>query len=199
MGFVSKESSGTNRQPSLLGDKLRFLYENEGYQGAWECKFEVKVVSELVGKGVFTTEHMKKGSIIWDESKHLNKSYTLVELEKWLDESPELAPEVLKFGYMWDDRFYLPLDSGKWCNHSKTSPSTTWCKTIEELADLRGVPVESVPKNEFSIDYNYAARDLQPGDELTEDYTDSYHEPAGYVELCRKHNIISIVEIGRMF
>jgi len=178
-------------------DSLKFLYENDSFPGAFECKFEVKNVNDVVGKGVFTTQHIKKGAVVWNHKKSLAASYTIEELKKLLDESPELAAPVLDYGYMWRGTFFLPLDASKYVNHGKT-PSIKLVKSKQELADLRGVPVDAIPPHEYNLEDAYATRDLVPGDEILEDYMD-YHETAGYLELCRKYNSIPSIEVGKMF
>jgi len=195
----NKEQGSSSVPKAKLPNTNRFnsLYENDSYPGAFEYKFEVKQVNHVVGKGVFTTEHVKKGSLVWNHEKSMYATYTLEELQKYIDESPELAPPILKYGYMWGEKFYFPLDGSKYCNHSKT-PSMKCVNSIQDLADLRGVPLEALSPYEYNFDHCYATRDLKPGDEITDDYRD-YGEPPGYLELCRKHNILSIVEVGRRF
>jgi len=178
-------------------DSFKFLYENDSFPQAFECKFEVKYVNDVVGKGVFTTQHVKKGATVWNHKKSLAASYTIEELNKWFEESPELAPPVLDYGYMWRGTFFLPLDASKYVNHGK-SPTIKLVKSKQELADLRGVPVEAIPPHEYNLEDAYATRELVPGDEIVEDYAD-YHETADYLELCRKYNSIPSVEMGKMF
>jgi len=178
-------------------DTFKFLYENDNFPGAFECKFEIKYVNDVVGKGVFTTQNVKKGAIVWNHEKSLAACYTIEELEKLLNRSPELAAPILDYGYMWNGEFCLPLDASKYCNHSK-DPSITVVKSKQELADLRGVPVEKIPPHEYHLDNAYATRDLVPGDEIRDDYRD-YHETAAYVELCRKYNSIPSIEVGKRF
>jgi len=185
------------RDQGRTADKLKFLYENDDFPGAFECKFEVKYVDDVVGKGVFTTQHVKKGAIVWNHTKSLSATYTTEELKKLLKLSPELAAPILDYGYMWDGIFCLPLDASKYCNHSK-KPSITVVKSIQELADLRGVPVEKVPPNDFHLDNAYATHDLVPGEEIRDDYRD-YHETEGYLELCREYNSIPSIEVGKKF
>jgi len=178
-------------------DSFKFMYENDSFPGAFEIKFEVKHVNDVVGKGVFATQHVKKGARVWNHKKSMAATYTIEELKNWLNESPQLAPPILDYGYMWNGTFFLPLDASKYCNHGK-NPSIKLVKSIQELADLRSVPVETIPPHEYSLEDAYATRDLVPGDEISEDYRD-YHETEGYLELCRKYNSIPSIEVGNMF
>merc|ERR1719419_543066 len=57
-------------------DSLKFLYENDNHPGAFEIKFEVKHVNDIIGKGVFTTQHVKKGARLWNHKMALVAKYT---------------------------------------------------------------------------------------------------------------------------
>jgi len=177
-------------------DSLKFLYENDNHPGAYEIKFEVKEINDVVGKGVFVKQHVKKGDRLWNHKLAKVAKYTIEELEKWFEESPEVAAPILDYGYMWKGDFCLPLDGSKYTNHHKNN-SMTNVFSIQELADLRGVPVETVPPDHFSLEDEYASFDLAPGDEITENYRD-YHETPAYIELCRKYNSIPSVELGNI-
>jgi len=183
-------------QGRTTADSLKFLYENDNHPGAYEVKFEVKDVNDVVGKGVFVTQHVKKGARLWNHKLAKVAKYTTDELKKWFNECPEVAAPILDYGYMWNGDFCLPLDGSKYTNHNKNNTMTN-VHTIQELADLRGVPVEAVPLDEFSLEDEYANCDLVPGDEITENYRD-YHETPGYLELCRKYNSIPSKELGHV-
>jgi len=188
---VQRDERGSSR------DKIKFLYEHDSHSGAFEIKFEVKHVNEEVGKGVFTTQHVKKGARVWNDKNSLEATYTTEELKKLFNESPELAEPILDYGYMWNGMFNLPLDASKYCNHSKT-PSANVVKSKQELADLRGVQVEEIPPDEYSLLDAYATRDLVPGEEITMDYRE-YDETPGYLELCQMYDSIPSIECGKMF
>jgi uncharacterized protein len=101
-------------------------------------------VNDVVGAGVFATQFIPKGTIVWildDLDQRLDKSYV-----DSLD--PLRQQEVIRYGYRnCHGNYILCWDLGRFMNHSN-SPN---------VVDL-------------AYEFEVASRDIYPGEQLTCDY-----------------------------
>jgi len=105
---------------------------------------EVKFISPEKGYGVVATKLIPKGTITWALDK-LDRVFTPDQLGKFRDKYYELLVT-----YCYRDRkgnFILCWDNGRFVNHSFNSSCITTC-----------------------YDFELAVKDIQPGEEITDDY-----------------------------
>jgi len=107
-------------------------------------KIELKFVNKEVGYGVFATEFIPAGTITWVLDK-LDREFTPSEFEKM----DPLYQEVLDIYSYRNNKgnFILCWDNGRFINHSFKSNCLT-----------------------TAYDFEIAIRDIQPGEQLTDDY-----------------------------
>lgn len=105
---------------------------------------ELRLVSPEVGMGVFATAFIPKGTIVYSA----DPLEITISRKNPLIENPALNPYIKKYGYVdQKGRYIISWDHAKYVNHS-CSPNT------------------------ISTGYGFeiAIRDIQPGDEITDDY-----------------------------
>ena len=105
---------------------------------------EVKFISPEKGYGVVATKLIPKGTITWALDK-LDRLFTPEQLGKFHGKYYELL-----ITYCYRDRkgnFILCWDNGRFVNHSFNSSCITTC-----------------------YDFELAVKDIQPGEEITDDY-----------------------------
>ena len=104
--------------------------------------------SPIHGTGVFLTQPVKKGDLIWRFDARIDRVYTPQEIEAL----PEHVQRYLYTYCTWHEQtglYVLCGDNGRYFNHSD-APSTI--------------------SNAISFGEDRAARDLAAGEELTSDY-----------------------------
>lgn len=120
-------------------------------------KTRLRFVSDAVGHGVFATELIPRGTVVWA----LDPLDQRISLEAF-DELPPKAQEIVKhYAYLGDGEWILCWDEGRYVNHS-CAPS------------LRS----------FGFDAMVATRDILPGEEITCDYAESCNEQEELACLC---------------
>ncbi len=105
-------------------------------------------MSSIHGIGVFTTEPVKKGQLVWRFDSRIDRVYSEDELESL----PERTQRFLRMYLTYYDQAKLWVlcgDHGRHFNHSD-EPSTI--------------------SDSIAFGHDYAARDLPAGTELTSDY-----------------------------
>lgn len=148
-----------------------------------QVAFEVKA-SEGKGLGLFVTEFVPKGTMVWKFSESSTKSMTEAEVRLWLKKLEELEGRdacraFMEHIYCWEGKGIKILDEGTYTNHSR---KRRCC----------GVPPEGFANDGQS---SYAIRDLHPGDEILEDYSD-YESPDWYLELCQAYGAMPTSKIA---
>jgi len=104
--------------------------------------------SAIHGLGVFLTQPVPKGGLIWRFDSRIDRVYSLAEV----DSLPPHVQAYLRTYSTWHaptQLFVLCGDNGRFFNHS-TDPTTV--------------------SNAVSFGEDHARRDLAAGDELTSDY-----------------------------
>jgi uncharacterized protein len=104
--------------------------------------------SPIHGLGVFLTQPVRRGELIWRFDPRIDRVY----VEEEIAALPEHLQRYLRTYSTWHETtglYVLCGDNGRYFNHSN-SPSTT--------------------SNAISFGEDRAARDLEAGDELTSDY-----------------------------
>lgn len=107
-------------------------------------KTEIKFISKEIGYGVVATEFIPAGTITWVLDK-LDREFTPLQIQ----EMPAIYQEILDYYTFRNNHgnFVLCWDNGRYVNHSFNSNCLT-----------------------TAYDFEIAIRDIQPGEQLTDDY-----------------------------
>ena len=105
---------------------------------------EVQFINEVVGYGVVAKKFIPKGTITWVQDD-LDRVFTASEVEKM---HPEIQEQVEKYCFR-NNKGHLVLcwDQAKYVNHSFNANCLS-----------------------SAYDFELAVRDIQPGEQLTDDY-----------------------------
>lgn len=105
---------------------------------------ELRFINNEIGYGVVATELIPKGTVTWVRDK-LDRDFTAMELMEY----EELYQQILSKYCFRDNagKFVLCWDNGRFVNHSFRSNCLS-----------------------TAYDFELAVRDIQPGEELTDDY-----------------------------
>ncbi|MFC0878326.1 SET domain-containing protein [Saccharicrinis sp. FJH2] len=105
---------------------------------------ELKFISEEIGYGVVATKTIPAGTIIWVHDK-LDREFTLQEIQNM---EPVYQSVILNYTFRNNKGNYIFCwDNGRFINHSFKSNCLS-----------------------TAYDFEIAIRDIQPGEELTDDY-----------------------------
>lgn len=117
------------------------------------------------GKGIICRQFVKEGSIVYSLDKDLAKvSVDMEDLEEYLSKFPDKT-DILNHGYCSEGKFIdLQYSDARFTNHSFNPPL----------------------KYNMNIECSVAVRDIQPGEELTENYSD-YDIPDVYNTFMEKY------------
>jgi len=121
--------------------------------------------SNIAGIGLFAAEFVAKDSIIWEYDPIYDKVYTQEEFDNAVDLYKQF---LTTYCFRFIDKYYLCIDNARFFNHSD-SPN---CYSSDF--------------NEMQLGFTRALRDIQPGEELTDDYTGF-----GFTEKDREWNSIN--------
>lgn len=107
-------------------------------------KTEIKFISKEIGYGVVATEFIPAGTITWVLDK-LDREFTPLQIQ----EMPAIYQEILDYYTFINNNgnYVLCWDNGRYVNHSFNSNCLT-----------------------TAYDFEIAIRDIQPGEQLTDDY-----------------------------
>jgi uncharacterized protein len=102
------------------------------------------------GMGLFADEFIPKGMLIWKFDPESDK---IISMEEFRSMDDKEKSKIRTYGYstIGSENIKWLMDNGKYVNHSES------------------------PNLKFISDSSYAIRDIQQGEELTEDYSD-YNE-----------------------
>jgi hypothetical protein len=101
------------------------------------------------GIGLFTNEFIAKDTIIWEFTHNVDKCYTEDEFSKFNELEKEF---LITYCFMFNGIYYLCVDNARFFNHSN-NPN---CYSSEF--------------NVNNLGYTKALRDIQPGEELLDNY-----------------------------
>tara|TARA_R100001369_G_scaffold29172_4_gene52656 strand:+ start:145543 stop:146130 length:588 start_codon:yes stop_codon:yes gene_type:complete len=105
---------------------------------------EVRFISEEIGYGIVATKLIPEGTITWVQDE-LDQVYTSQEVQKMMPHTQEM---IDKFTFRNNKGNYVMCwDTAKYVNHSFNSNCLS-----------------------TAYDFEIAIRDIQPGEELTDDY-----------------------------
>lgn len=109
--------------------------------------------SSISGIGLFAVEFIPKDTIVWEFDKNVDESFTKEEVEN-LPEPKRTEIESLYFAYVSKQTgLYINCgDDAKYTNHSSLPNIGTKQGEFEEIC--------------------YALRDIQKGEEITQNYND---------------------------
>ena len=140
-----------------------------------------RVGDSAFGKGLFATHFIPAGTLMWKYRcgprgapgvnvwSYANEAETRARLA-------ELAPAEAEFFmdhvYAFDGKLNEITDDGHYWNHSET-PNT-------------GLPPRNAPG--YCIESTYSVRDIQPGEELLDDYG-TYAYEDWYDKLCAEYRV----------
>ena len=145
------------------------------------------------GRGVFATEAIPSGSIVW---RHVAGQYSVYDEGSLISHLSSVsdgeAMYVLEHIYcMHEFPKYMirVLDDGALINHSDHPTLGTHTKPAKDK-DFAATSPEAVSaallRDYFSL---VAIRDIEEGEELTLDYNDDTDDPAYYHDLCEKYGV----------
>lgn len=105
---------------------------------------EIRFIDEKIGVGVFATKFIPKGTIVW-----VADDLDMILEEEYVESLDEMRREIIyKYSYLdSQDRYIVNWDHAKYMNHSFRP----------NCADT-------------AYELQLAARDIQPGEQLTTDY-----------------------------
>jgi len=145
---------------------------------------EVRYINEEIGKGVFSLEFIKKGTLLW--LPNLVKKYSkeevyliINEMENNNNQEDEISIWLRQAFILSNDLDNLCVnisDDGRFVNHS-SNPNT-------------GYASESEP--------SIALRDISINEELTCDYS-GLGSPLWYKSLCKKFNVLPTDEVAKLY
>eukprot|EP01041_Mallomonas_annulata_P010141 gene10141-21152_t len=159
----------------LLDHSQPHISTSSGFQ----IKYEIKESSPIMGLGIFTTQFIPKGTLIWKYKQNENvlayKGYEAVK-QRLAELNKEEQDFFMSHVYLYDGVVNEIIDDGKFWNHSE-SPNT-------------GYGSSSSTTTGEDIDWNssYAMRDIQAGEELLDDYG-IYEYPPWFIQLAQEYNI----------
>ena len=130
--------------------------------------------SKMGGLGLFASDKICKGEIVWQQSVALEKEFTEKELEQLSDYEKNL---ILKYSIFWDDKYTFYLDEAKYFNHS---------------CDANTVDVDVLDSTEYEV----AMRDIGKGEEVTWNYL-TCKTGAGFVCRCGSQNCVGRIFSGK--
>ena len=143
-----------------------------------QVAYEVRE-SPIAGRGIFVTEPVRRGALIWRCSEESVKEHDEASLRARLaGMAPEEAKLKLEYIYCWEGMAVEILDDAYLWNHA-ASPNTG------NHPDGDGDGVSS-----------YALRDIEAGEELTDDYA-TFVDLPWFEKLCLEYGASSCIEVGR--
>ncbi len=122
------------------------------------------------GKGIISEEYIPKDTLIWEFQPQEAKIFGQPsELEHFLsDKSHEEKLKILSHIFCSGSEAILLMDDTQYTNHD--SNSNTY--------------------NSPDLKKNFAARDIHPGEEMTDNYG-KFHELDWFEEICKKYSMVS--------
>ena len=105
--------------------------------------------SGIHGLGVFAEEEIKKGEIVWKFNKLVDSVIDETDLKSFDDDYQNY---IKHYSYKTDDKYIFCGDNGKYVNHS-------------DKPNIEGI------ESEDGFGINIANRDIEIGEEITCDYT----------------------------
>ena len=139
--------------------------------------------SAIAGRGVFATEPIERGTLVWEYAvgRSVLEYRSEAELRKRLENTTdEEARFLLEHIYVWKDAAVEIIDDAKIWNHTP-NPNTGYHPDDPEIGAGLG---------------SYALRDIAAGEELTDDYGD-HHELPWFEGLCVEYGCTSCTDLGR--
>lgn len=142
--------------------------------------------SPIAGVGIFAACHISRGALLWkaDNSSQVVHSEEQLRAKLALLGAQE-AIDLLEHIYSWRGEVLEIVGDAKYWNHSRTSQNTG--NHPDGDGDGRGDGVSS-----------YALRDIEPGEELLDDYT-AYSKVPWFEALCSQHQARSCTSVGHAF
>lgn len=116
------------------------------------------------GLGLFTEEFIPKDTIIWEFTPNIDRVYTEEEYNQIWGKDRDF---LNTYCYKYNGKYYLCVDNGRFFNHSE-NPN---CYSSDH--------------DENNLGYTRALRDIEVGEELTDNYA-----LMGLTEEDRKYNTI---------
>ena len=183
-GMPPATRSASKRASSSRSSPLPAKSARKG--SATKSGFRVPYVldtSPIAGRGVFAVKRIRRGTLIWQyvvgesvlEHDEASMRSRLCDLSK------QAAADLLEHVYVWEGAVIEILDDAKVWNHS--AEPNTGNHPDEALGAGDGMS-------------SYALRDIEPGEELTDDY--ALHDDLPWFEkLCAAHKATSCTSLGK--
>lgn len=131
------------------------------------------------GKGIFTKEFIPKGSLVWTLTNTNHVAFSPDEVAKHIKKMSLLSIKFfLNHIYCWKGNAILCTDEAEYVNHS-SEPNL--CES--EIDERKGC---------------WALKDIQPNEELLDSYK-SYETPQWYLNLCKKYEVESSLDVSEKY
>jgi hypothetical protein len=142
--------------------------------------------SPIAGVGIFATTHIARGTLLWraDEGSQVVHTEAGLRARLALLGAAE-AVDLLEHIYCWQGEVLEIVGDAKYWNHSRLAQNTG--NHPDGDGDRCGDGVSS-----------YALRDIEPGEEMLDDYTAYSHVP-WFEALCALHSAKSCTVVGHAF
>ena len=117
-------------------------------------RVKTKIKQSLIpaaGLGLFADEFIPTGTIIWQYDINFDQSYTQEQYESI--KNSFIKQFIETYSYKYNGRYILCVDDARFFNHSN-NPNCF-----------------STDYNETTLGYTKAKRDINKGEEMTDDYT----------------------------
>ena len=151
-----------------------------------QVPYELKP-SPIAGTGVFALAPIPRGTLLWKYSSESVIEHDEESLRaRLLPLSEAQQVELCEHVYSWEGKVIEIIDDAKFWNHATTASGQNTGNHPDEAAG-EGDGVSS-----------YALRDIEVGEELTDDYS-TYDELPWYELICREVGAQSCVSVGRAF
>ncbi len=143
-----------------------------------QIKYKV-IKTENKGIALMADEFIPKNTLIWKPSSN-NTFYKPIEFKEYISKMSDNSQikYILEHVYCWKQYIIELNDDSQYTNHSSNPNMYTPVNDKEGCA--------------------YSIRDIQKGEELTEDYS-KYDLIDEYTELCKKRGVYNTHEISKLF
>lgn len=134
--------------------------------------------SSIAGMGLFADQDIKKGNIVWKFTPETCSLFTQEQFQVLLNSFHKTEKEIIKYylTYSYYQKFLngviFCLDNGRFVNHS----------------DQANLAAPTHLAADATWQYSIAQRDIQKGEELTENYN-TYDSSDWLDELCQKYDV----------
>ena len=103
----------------------------------------------MAGIGLFSSQFIPKGTIVWEYDSAQDREYTIAQYNALNNIDKEF---IDTYAFKFNGKLYICVDNARFFNHSN-DPN---CCSVDHSA--------------LNLGFTIAKRDIQPGEELTDNY-----------------------------